>query len=74
MDFNENLKSIRCNAGITQKSLGEMIGVTSVTIGNWERGVRQPSFELLPKLADALDTSIDALLGKSRQTHQSKVE
>ena len=51
-----------------------MIGVTSVTIGNWERGVRQPSFELLPKLADALDTSIDALLGKSRQSHQSKVE
>lgn len=74
MDFNENLKSIRCNAGITQKSLGEMIGVTSVTIGNWERGVRQPSFELLPKLADALDTSIDALLGKSRQSRQSKVE
>jgi len=74
MDFNENLKSIRCGAGITQKSLGEMIGVTSVTIGNWERGVRQPSFELLPKLADALDTSIDALLGKSRQGRQNKVE
>ena len=49
MNFSENLKSIRSDAGMTQKSLGEKIGVTSVTIGNWERGVRQPSFELLPQ-------------------------
>lgn len=64
MNFSENLKSIRSDAGMTQKNLSEKIGVTSVTIGNWERGVRQPSFELLPKLADALNTSVDALLGK----------
>lgn len=64
MSFNENLKNIRGVVGITQKSLGEIVGVTSVTIGNWERGTRQPSFDLLPKLADALDTSIDILLGR----------
>lgn len=72
MNFNENLKNIRCDAGMTQKSLGDMIGVTSVTIGNWERGVRQPSFDLLPKLADALDTSVDALLGKHRTTKMTQ--
>lgn len=49
MNFSENLKSIRVTSGMTQKTLGEIIGVTSVTIGNWERGVRQPSFELLAK-------------------------
>ena len=59
---------------MTQKSLGEKIGVTSVTIGNWERGVRQPSFELLPKLADALDTSVDALLGKHRTARRNLAE
>ena len=63
MSFSANLKNIRRNIGMTQKALGEGIGVTSVTIGNWERGVRQPSFELLPKLADALGTSVDDLLG-----------
>ena len=62
MNFSENLKNIRSDAGITQESLSEKIGVTSVTIGNWERGVRKPSFELLPKLADALGTTIDDLL------------
>lgn len=70
MGFNDNLKSIRCGAGITQKSLSEKIGVTTVTIGNWERGVRQPSFELLSKLADALNTSIDALLGRGHQSFE----
>lgn len=74
MNFSENLKSIRNDAGMTQKSLGEKIGVTSVTIGNWERGVRQPSFDLLPKLADALDTSVDTLLGKHRTARRNLAE
>lgn len=74
MNFGENLKSIRIDAGMTQRFLSEMVGVTSVTIGNWERGVRQPSFELLPKLADALDTSIDALLGRHKASRRSLVE
>lgn len=63
MDFNENLRAIRTNRGITQKSLGLSIGVTPVTIGNWERGVRQPSFDLLIRLAETLRTSTDELLG-----------
>lgn len=74
MNFNENLKVIRNNIGMTQKTLGKKIGVTSVTIGNWERGVRQPSFELLPKLADALGTSIDALLGQHRTERKTPAE
>ncbi len=45
MDFSENLKTIRLGRGMTQKSLGQSIGVTPVTIGNWERGARQPSFD-----------------------------
>lgn len=64
MDFNENLRAIRIERGITQKSLGQSIGVTPVTIGNWERGVREPSFGLLVKLADILRTSTDELLGR----------
>lgn len=74
MNFSENLKNIRKYTGMTQKALGESVGVTSVTIGNWERGVRQPSFELLPKLADALETSVDALLGKHRTARMNFAE
>lgn len=64
MSFDENLKAIRTKRGITQKSLGTRLGVTQVTVGNWERGVRQPSFSLLLQIADILDTSTDVLLGR----------
>ncbi len=64
MDFKENLKAIRVDRGMTQKSLGASLGVTPVTIGNWERGTRQPSFNLLIRLAEALRTSTDELLGR----------
>lgn len=67
MAFNENLRVYRNQCGMTQKELGEKIGVTPVTIGNWERGVRQPSFEFLVKISDALDTSIDTLLDKAHR-------
>ena len=66
MDFGENLRAMRGAKGITQKELGEKIGVTPVTIGNWERGTRQPSFEFLVKLANALSVSTDVLLNNPR--------
>lgn len=64
MDFKENLKAIRMDRGMTQRSLGVSLGVTPVTIGNWERGTRQPSFDLLVRLAETLKTSTDELLGR----------
>ena len=69
MNFSDTLKAMRISLGLTQKSLGEKIGVTSVTIGNWERGARAPSFDLLSKLAEALDTSVDILLGIDLKTN-----
>lgn len=64
MEFNENLRALRTKNKITQQELADSVGVTSVTIGNWERGTRLPSFDLLGKLADSLNTSVDSLLGR----------
>lgn len=36
------LERLRTHLGITQKELGKILKVTSVTIGNWERS--EPSF------------------------------
>lgn len=64
MDFGMTLRANRMLKKMTQRELGDAVGVTSVTVGNWERGVRLPSFELLAKLADVLGTSADVLLGR----------
>lgn len=68
MNFSENLRAFRSQNGMTQKYLGQQIGVTPVTIGNWERGVKQPSIDYLCKLADLFGISADILIGRQTRT------
>ena len=58
----ESLRRIRKEKGLTQKSLGEKVDVSESMIGMIENGARNPSFELLLKLGEALDCSVDDLL------------
>lgn len=38
-DFNISLAAARVNAGLTQEEVGEKLGVSRDTVGNWERGL-----------------------------------
>jgi DNA-binding transcriptional regulator YiaG len=37
------IRAFRKRAGLTQKRLGEMLGVEQKTVASWERGRRKPS-------------------------------
>lgn len=63
--FEERMKSIRKSKKITQKQLAQTVDVYQSRIARWESGVNEPSIEMLKKLAEALDTSIDYLVGYS---------
>ena len=63
MEFSKRLKSLRLNKGYTQKELGAKIGVSEVTVGNWERGVKYPNLMALISLSAALQISLDSLAG-----------
>lgn len=58
----ENLRQMRINKGLTMKQLGEMTDVSESQIGMIETGKRKPSFELLLKLCEVFDCSIDDLV------------
>lgn len=60
--FAENLKYLRKNAGITQENLAKMVGVDQRTISAWERGVCQPSFEILALLCEIFEETFDSIL------------
>lgn len=62
--FTERLKELRLKKGLTQTELGEKVGVTKQTIINYEKGITEPSFENLIKLADLLEVSLDWLFGR----------
>ena len=60
----EGLRNIRQANGLTQTELAEQMGVTQSLVAMWERGAVLPSAEKLPRLADLLGCSIDALYGR----------
>ena len=64
MLYSERIKKLRQEKGMSQQDLGDMIGVTKVSICGYENGTRTPSLETFDILADVLETSTDYLLGR----------
>jgi DNA-binding XRE family transcriptional regulator len=58
MIIGEQIRKYRNRAGITQKDLAEMIGVTPITIQNYENNRREPNLEKITAIANALKISI----------------
>jgi len=44
------LEKARVAAGMTQKALGELLGVDALTVSRWERGTTLPNKFVRPKL------------------------
>lgn len=63
--FTERLLQARNLRELNQEQLAKKAGLASSAISHFESGTRKPSFENLRKLADALDVSIDYLMGRS---------
>jgi transcriptional regulator with XRE-family HTH domain len=61
MEIGEKIKLIRNKRGLTQKELGKKIGVTAVTVGQWETGKRNPKYETLQRISNALEIDVSEL-------------
>ncbi|WP_042348301.1 helix-turn-helix domain-containing protein [Bacillus massiliigorillae] len=59
------MKAARKAHKLTQEQLAIKVKTTKGTISNYENGHSTPSNEMLVDLADALNTSIDYLLGRT---------
>ena len=57
------IRRARKNAGLTQKQLGDRLGISYQTIAQWENCLRNPKRETLKRLANALGIDIDELVG-----------
>ncbi|MBI5995890.1 helix-turn-helix domain-containing protein [Clostridium perfringens] len=65
MNLGENIKSNRLKKKLTQKKLAETIGVSTITIQNYENNRREPNIETLNKIANSLDIPVSELLGET---------
>ena len=64
----DNLTRIRKARGLTQEALAVKLHVVRQTVSKWENGTAVPDADMLIRLAEALETSVSALLGGPEQT------
>lgn len=62
MSISENILATRMSARLTQEQLAEAVGVSRQTVAKWESGETSPDLEHAAALADALGTTLDALV------------
>ncbi len=61
----DRLKTLREQKGLTRKEVSEAVGLESSTYGKYEKGQRQPSYQILLALAEFYNVSVDYLTGYS---------
>lgn len=66
MTIGEHIMLLRKQKGLSQAELGKVIGTSGDVIGRYERDVITPSIDVIVKVADALEVSIDFLVGKTK--------
>lgn len=63
--FAERLKTLRKEAGLTQKQIAMDLRITQPAYQQWESGKRNPAQETLKMFSEYFKVSIDYLLGNT---------
>ncbi|MGH1374415.1 MAG: helix-turn-helix domain-containing protein [Cellvibrionaceae bacterium] len=58
LKFGLNVKALRTQQGLSQESLADLCDCSIETISHIERGIHGPRFDLLEKLASALECPV----------------
>lgn len=70
--FKDNLLYLRKKNNFSQLFLAEKLGIGRTTITNYEKGLSEPDYEMLSKIATMLDITVDDLL--KRELNDGNVE
>ena len=62
--FNVRLREMRKKRNHTQQWMADTLGIALRSYQCYETGTRTPNYELLTRIADILDVSIDYLFGR----------
>lgn len=65
MKLYERLSALRKSHNYTQEQLAKKLSVTRQTISKWEKGISEPSLDLLDKIADIYDCTVDELMDRN---------
>lgn len=64
----DNIKKIRKSKGLTQEKLARLADISNNTLVKIEMGMaKEPTITTMTKIADALDVSIDEIVGRKNK-------
>lgn len=63
MDLGNTIKHYRTIRNLTQKQLGDLLGVAEITIRQYETNKREPKIAQLKKIASVLNVPVSTLIG-----------
>lgn len=64
----ERIKAARGKAGLTQKQLGEKLGISYQAVAQWENDLRNPKIKSLRAIANALEVPLRDLISVEDKT------
>ena len=64
MSMGKNIAEFRKRKGFTQEELGQKLGVTNQAVSKWESETSMPDVMMLPRIAGALDVTLDNLFAE----------
>ena len=65
--FGQRITNLRKEKELTQNDIAEKIGVTAQAVSKWENDQATPDIDILIKLSDIFEISLDELLGKEKK-------
>lgn len=65
LPFGERLTQIRKKKKLSQAEVGKLLEIDGDAYGRYERNEVKPSIDMAAKIADALNVSLDYLIGKT---------
>ena len=63
--YSDILKELRRDRHITQRQMGDLLGISQSSYSDYENGLRNMPLTMLDFLADVLGTSTDYVLGRT---------
>lgn len=61
----ERIKYLRHEGSLSQVALAEKISSNQKQVSKWERGQIEPNIDMLKRLADYFEVSVDYLIGRT---------
>jgi transcriptional regulator with XRE-family HTH domain len=69
----QHLAELRKAAGLSQRELARLLGMTNTNISFWEHSDKPPRSDVLPKMAKILGVSVADLIGENSEIEKKAV-